>query len=114
LRLGTARATRAGFGEGTSLRLTIGLGAVTVIPGRAVVPSAAVAACESRANADPPSAHSSSDVELEARSVRLTENDIVPILLKPRPVFVVDEFGLRLAVDVRRTDFGSSWKTGRA
>jgi hypothetical protein len=83
LRPGTARATRTGFGEGTSFRRTIGLGAVTVISGSAVPPPAG--ACESWDNADPLNAHSSSDAELEARNLRLDENDIVLILPKPNP-----------------------------
>jgi copper homeostasis protein CutC len=64
-----------------SFRLTIGLGAVTVMPGSGV----AAGACESWANAALPNAHSSSDVELEARNLRLDENDIVLILPKPNP-----------------------------
>jgi hypothetical protein len=68
-----------------SFRLTIGLGEVTVIPGSGVAPSAPAGACESWANAAPPDAHSSSDAELEARNVRLNENDIVLILPKPNP-----------------------------
>jgi hypothetical protein len=67
-----------------SLRLTIGLGAVTVISGRAVAPVAA-GACASWASAALPIAHSSSDAELEASNLRLDENDIVLILPKPNP-----------------------------
>jgi hypothetical protein len=97
LRAVTARATRTGLGEGTSLRRTIGLGAVTVISGSAVAPVAA-GACLSWANAAPPNAHS--NAELEASNVRLNRNDIVLILPRPYPLY-----GLQLAVDVRRTDF---------
>jgi hypothetical protein len=64
-----------------SFRLTIGLGAVTVMPGSGV----AAGACASWASAAPLKAHSSSDAELEASNVRLNENDIVLILPKPNP-----------------------------
>jgi hypothetical protein len=85
LRPGTAPATRTGFGEGISFRRTIGLGAVTVMPGSGVAPPVAAGACVSWANAALANVHSSSDAELEARSVRLNENDIVLILPKPNP-----------------------------
>jgi hypothetical protein len=83
-----------------SFRLTIGLGAVTVISGRAVAPPVAAGACESWANAVPANAYS--NAELEASNACLNENDIVLILPKPNPLA---DCGLRLAVDVRRTDF---------
>jgi hypothetical protein len=84
LRLGTARATRAGLGEGTSFRLTIGLGAVTVISGRAVAPPVAAGACASWANAALPNAHS--NAELKASNACLDGNDTVLILPKPNPL----------------------------
>jgi hypothetical protein len=70
--------------EGTILRLTIGLGAVTVMPGSGVAPSAG--ACESWASVALPNAHSRSDAELEASHARFNENDIVLILPKLNPL----------------------------
>jgi hypothetical protein len=61
----------------------MGLGAVTVISGRAVAPVAAGAAFW--AYAALPNAHSSSDAELEASNACLNGNDIVLILPKPNP-----------------------------
>jgi hypothetical protein len=88
-----------------SFRLAIGLGAVTVISGRAVAPPPAAGAPEPCDNAEPPNAHSSSAAEHEARNVRFNENDIVPDPAKAKSAYVIDELGLQLAVDVRRTDF---------
>jgi hypothetical protein len=68
-----------------SFRLTIGLGAVTVMPGSGVAPSVPAGACVSWADAALANAHSSSDAELEASNVRFSENDIVLILPKPNP-----------------------------
>ena len=46
LRPGAARAIRAGVREGASFRLTIGLGAVTVISGSCCVADGAAASCD--------------------------------------------------------------------
>jgi hypothetical protein len=78
-----------------SFRRTIGLGAVTVIFGSAVAAGGG-ASC---ANAALPNAPSRSHAELEASNECLNEKDI-----GPGPAEAEAAYGLRLAVDVRRTD----------
>jgi hypothetical protein len=103
LRLLTARARRPGLADGTGFRRTIGLGAVTVISGKAVAAPLA-GACASCAEAAP-NAHNNSDAEPEARSLRFNDNDIVLILPKPNPLTSPTNQDCDFPVDVRRTDF---------
>ena len=75
---GAARATRAGVRDGTGLRRTIGLGAVTVISGSCVEAGGAAASC---ANAPSAIAHSNSQLAPPKWNARFFLDVIVPILI---------------------------------
>jgi len=91
LRPGTARATRAGVRDGTTFRLTIGLGEVTVISGSCVEDGGGAASC---GIALLPIPHSSSQLALLMWKARLTKNAMDQILIEAAAIFViVNEFG---------------------
>src|ERR1700681_556912 len=82
---------RAGVRDGTTFRLTIGLGEVTVISGSCVEDGGGAASCDI---ALPPIPHSSSQLALLMWKARLTKNAMDQILIEAAAIFViVNEFG---------------------